>query len=232
MNWKGWRRRPRPTLPNRTPNERIRAALDGGPATALRSVVPLQVARANGAFFTGTDLAKRLISSIESQLADGAVVSDLACGTGNLLTACAYHLPMRDSITQTLELWGRYLCGTDIHDEFVRTTRARLALVALDRGATAGSEVVTLEEAFPQIRLGDGFEQTQMIQEAECITLNPPFTLTIAPSNCTWATGKVSTAALMLETCVLNAKPGTKIVAILPEVLRTGSHYLTLAQRD
>src|SRR5689334_11414258 len=66
-----------------TSNTCIRAVLDGGPATELRSVVPLEVARANGAFFTGNDLAKRLISSIESQLADGAVVSDLACGTGN-----------------------------------------------------------------------------------------------------------------------------------------------------
>lgn len=209
---------------NSPPNDYVRAALDGGPATVLRAVVPLQVARVNGAFFTGHDLAKRLVSSIESQLEDGAVVSDLACGTGNLLTACAYHLPMGDDITQTLELWGRYLRGTDIHEEFVRTTKARLALVALDRGAFSDSEV-SLEDAFPHIRLGDAFKQAEMISKAECITLNPPFTLTVAPSNCTWASGKVSTAALMLETCVLNSRPGTPIVAILPEVLRTGSHY-------
>ncbi len=207
-------------------HERMKAALDGEPATKLRALIPLQVARTNGSFFTGKELARRLISSIESQLAEGVVVSDLACGTGNLLTACAYHLPMLSDVAQTVELWGRYLCGTDIHDEFVRTTRARLALVALDRGATSGPEVVTLEDAFPQIKLGDAFQQVQMISKAKCITLNPPFTLTIAPSNCAWATGKVSTAALMLETCVLNAKPGTTIVAILPDVLRTGSHYL------
>jgi hypothetical protein len=30
----------------------------------------------------------------------------------------------------------------------------------------------------------------------------------------------------MVEACVLNAQLGTRIVAILPEVLRTGSHYL------
>lgn len=210
---------------NTISNERIRAALDGGPATELRSVVSLEVARANGAFFTGKDLAKRLISSIESQLADGAVVSDLACGTGNLLTACAYHLPMGNDVPQTLELWGRYLRGTDIHEEFVRTTKARLALVALDRGAVSGSEIA-LSDAFPQIRLGDAFEQTKIISEADCITLNPPFTITIAPAKCAWANGKISTAALMLEKCILNAKPGAKIVAILPEVLRTGSHYL------
>jgi N-6 DNA methylase len=210
---------------NTRSDERIRAALDGGPATELRSVVPLEVVRADGAFFTGNDLAKRLISSIESQLADGAVVSDLACGTGNLLTACAYHLPMGGDITQTLELWGRYLRGTDIHDEFVRTTKARLALVALDRGAVSGAEIA-LEDAFPQIRLGDAFEQTEIISEADCITLNPPFTIAIAPTSCAWASGKVSTAALMLEAAILNAKPGARIVAILPDVLRTGSHYL------
>jgi hypothetical protein len=206
--------------------ERIRAALDGEPATTLRAVIPLEVVRTNGAFFTENDLARRLISSIESQLAEGAVVSDLACGTGNLLTACAYHLPMLSDVIETLELWGRHLCGTDIHDEFVRATKARLTLVALDRGASLGSEVITLDDAFPQIKIGDAFEQTQIISEANCITLNPPFTMTLAPSNCTWASGKVSTAALMLESCVAKAKPGTKIVAILPEVLRTGSHYL------
>jgi hypothetical protein len=206
--------------------ERIKAALDGEPSAQARATISIEVLRNNGAFFTSPQLAKQLISTIKPQLLDGALISDLACGTGNLLTACAYHLPVLTDLGQTLELWGRVLCGTDIHDEFVRTTKARLALVALERGAAEGSEAIALGSAFPFIRSGDAFDQTEIIARANCIPLNPPFTITTAPPSCKWATGKVSTAALMLETCVTNAKVGTKVVAILPEVLRTGSHYL------
>lgn len=205
--------------------DRIEAVLDGEPAAKSRVVIPLEVLRDNGAFFTRRELANQLISSIEPQLADGVVISDLACGIGNLLIACAYHLPILEDSKQTLELWGRNLCGLDIHDEFVRTAKARLALVALERGVALPTDL-DLKNTFPHILRGDTFEQAEMISRAKCITLNPPFNTMPAPAGCTWATGRVSTAALMLERCVLNAKPGTTIVAILPEVLRTGSHYL------
>lgn len=205
---------------------RIEAALDGEPSARSRAIIPIEDLRNDGAFFTSRDLAERLISTLQPQLVGGTIVSDVACGTGNLLTACAYHLPLLNDVEKTLKLWGRLLAGGDIHEEFVRTTRARLALVALERGAPRSSHYVNLEKAFPKITVGNAFDQTEIISQAECIPLNPPFTTTAAPPDCTWATGKVSTAALMLETCVLNAKAGTRIVAILPEVLRTGSHYL------
>lgn len=212
--------------PDLTCDERIEAALNGEPSTKSRANISIDDLRSNGAFFTGRELADQLITTIQPQLVEGAIVSDVACGTGNLLTACAYHLPILNDIGQTLELWGQLLSGTDIHEEFVRTTRARLALVALERGVALSSDSINLERAFPQIRVGDAFDQTEIISQAECIPLNPPFTTTNAPVSCSWATGKVSTASLMLETCILNAKPETTIVAILPEVLRTGSHYL------
>ena len=206
--------------------KRIMAALDGEPSAKSRASIPIEDLRNNGVFFTSRELAEQLVSTIRPQLVEGAIVSDVACGTGNLLTACAYHLPILNDVGLTLELWGRLLSGTDIHEEFVRTTRARIALVALERGVPSGSQCLSLESTFPHITVGDAFDQTEIISQAECIPLNPPFTTTTAPPTCTWATGRVSTAALMLETCVLNAKPGTRIVAILPEVLRTGSHYL------
>lgn len=205
---------------------RIHAALDGEPSAKLREMIPIRILRDNGAFFTNTKLAKKLIATIQNQLVDGAFVTDLACGTGNLLTACAYHLPITGNVDDTLELWGKYLAGMDLFDEFIRATKARLALVALERGTNSSSGKICLEEAFPQIKIGDAFEQTELVAKAECIPLNPPFTTTSASSDCEWATGKVSTAAVMLERCVRHAKSGAQIVAILPEVLRTGSHYL------
>src|SRR6266852_8323883 len=105
--------------------QRIEAALDGEPSAKSRASISIDDLRSNGAFFTGKELAKQLISTIEAQLGNGAIVSDVACGTGNLLTACAYHLPILDDVGLTLELWGQLLFGSDIHEEFVRTTRAR-----------------------------------------------------------------------------------------------------------
>ena len=49
--------------------------------------------------------------------------------------------------------------------------------------------------------------------------------MTTAPSDCAWASGKVSSAALFVEKGLSLATPGTVMVAILPEVLRSGSRY-------
>ena len=207
-------------------HEHIAAALDGQPARKIRESIPLEALRSAGAFFTSEKLAKDLTRTIQLQLADSPVIADPGCGAGDLLTACALHLPIQESLEETLESWGELFWGADIHEEFIRVTKARLTLVALKRGAQVRSEMPDLKLAFPHISCGDAFEQISLISEAHCILLNPPFTMTIAPRDCSWATGKVSTAALFLEASVLNARPGTKILAILPDVLRTGSHYL------
>jgi len=201
----------------------IDRALNGEPAARLRAIASIELLRRSGAFFTGPNLASQLVASLKSQLAIGTTVSDFACGTGNLLTACANYLPLFGDVQETVAMWGRYLSGGDIHEEFVRVTKARLALVAIARGAQPAP--IECNDTFPRIRTADAFEQGEMIANSDCITLNPPFTVTIAPAGCSWASGNVSTAALMVENCVRSAKEGTKIVAILPEVLRTGSHY-------
>jgi hypothetical protein len=202
--------------------KQIARALDGEPAAKLKQLESIERLRQSGAFFTSPALAKQLVRSLIPRLVNGVSVHDFACGTGNLLTACAYHLPTSGDLQQTLKLWGEYLGGNDIHEEFVRVAKARLALVAIDRGVTG--KAPEPEDIFPRVRAADAFDQAPLA-DPQCITLNPPFTMTVAPTDCTWASGQVSNAALMLEACVLNAKPGTQVVAILPEVLRTGSHY-------
>ena len=46
-----------------------------------------------------------------------------------------------------------------------------------------------------------------------------------APPTCEWASGKVNSAAVFMETCINRSQPMTRIIAILPEVLRSGSRY-------
>ena len=45
------------------------------------------------------------------------------------------------------------------------------------------------------------------------------------PEHCNWSKGKINSAAIFLETCIKYSTTGTRIVAILPDVLRSGSRY-------
>jgi len=55
------------------------------------------------------------------------------------------------------------------------------------------------------------------------LLLNPPFGLVDAPVGCHWASGSITEAATFVVTALERAKPGTEMLAILPDVLRSGS---------
>ena len=55
--------------------------------------------------------------------------------------------------------------------------------------------------------------------------MNPPFTYQPAPEHLLWSSGRTSTAAMFLAKAVDQSQRGTKITAILPDVIRTGSRY-------
>lgn len=203
----------------------VDGALDGQPSKALRQLVPLEVLREAGVFFTGSELANRTVALISRDLTLGSSVVDPACGAGDLLLACARHLPTYRDLSATLEMWGSKLKGMDLHPQLVRATKARLLLLALARSGRSPLSLPNLDEVFPNIVVGDSLDVRSELAEADCIALNPPYTLMPAPSDCTWATGAVSQAAVFVERCALEAKPGTKMIAILPDVLRTGSRY-------
>ncbi len=57
------------------------------------------------------------------------------------------------------------------------------------------------------------------------IILNPPFGSVQAPRSCNWAQGATSRAALFAESAMKSLAPGSYLVAILPDVLRSGSNY-------
>ncbi|MBI3920227.1 MAG: N-6 DNA methylase [Armatimonadetes bacterium] len=204
----------------------IEAALDGEPAEQLRCLVSLDQLRKSGAFFTGSSLARRAVKLLAGSLTEHSIVLDPACGAGDLLIAVASHLPTKQSLPETLACWGRQIVARDLHIEFTGAARIRLAFAALLQGDFANNaELPQLEDAFPLVGSGCGLADEQAIRMATHIVVNPPFTLTDAPKECLWASGKVSAAAIFLEACVLKSKPGTRIAAILPDVLRSGTRY-------
>lgn len=203
----------------------IKPILNGQPSAELRKVISLVNLRQSGAFFTNHDLANKLIQPIVAALQKGATVFDPAAGTGNLLLACASFLPLSHDLTSTLNLWEQKLIGFDLHPEFVRLAKARLALLASQRIDNTTSIDRSLDNIFKKIKNEDFLSRSIKIPNVDFIVINPPYSLISAPQDCSWSSGIVSQAALFLEKCVTDSIPKTSILAILPDVLRTGSRY-------
>ena len=203
-------------------NERATAALNGQASLELRHVIPLKKRRRFGAFFTGSDLAARLILRC-TNLDRNSVIHDPSVGMGDLLLAAAKKLPLERTLSGTLKRWGRQLTGTDIHPEFIEGAKARLVILAQQRHGLKSLGVASIAGLFPGIRVADGLAQHQAFARATHLTLNPPFVLTDAPENCKWAGGRITAAANFVITALERAQPGAELVAILPDVLRSGS---------
>ncbi len=209
-----------------SPHDRLQrlAALDGEASAELRRVITLKRLRDNGAFFTQSGLARSATRHLPKRLPN--VFFDPACGAGDLLIAAARRLPLRDSLSSTLHLWGRKLSGRDKHEEFIRATKARLVLLAMERLKIVRAPPSRLpRRLFPLISAGEGLNARRGYQRAECVLLNPPFCASPAPKGSKWAAGNVTSAAIFVQEALRLSKPGTRIIAILPEVLRTGSRY-------
>jgi hypothetical protein len=207
--------------------KRIAAALDGQPGRELRKSYLIASLRNTGTYFTGSRLATRLISCLDLQTIDSRQIVDPACGAGDLLVACARLLPMQGTLSETLNEWGKRLAGFDINSAFVEAARYRLALLALERsGSTRQAEFdEPLAEFFPNIRCGCGMEDWNLLVEPSLVVINPPFSYMQAAKDCQWGSGRVSQAATFLESCLRNAAAKARVLAILPDVLRTGTRY-------
>lgn len=201
--------------------------LNGGPARALRERVPLEEQRAQGAFFTGTGLGRKVALTVGSRVDDEqSVYFDPACGVGDLLLAVARRLPLAPTAEETLARWGERLTGGDRSPTFVRAAKARLALLAMRRcGARDGIGPETVQTLLPAIRVHDALREREPYAVADHIVMNPPFGRVGAPDGCPWSTGGVNAAALFVEAAILNARKGARVAAVLPDVLRSGSRY-------
>ena len=203
------------------------AALDGQPSRELRKRYTTDLLRHTGTYFTGSKLAHRLVNPFKPKLHNAKRVIDPACGAGDLLVACARYFPLQSNLPNTLKDWGTKLAGFDVNSAFVEATRYRLALLALKRsgGANESSGESEVSKLFPNIRSRSGMEDWNLPDRPSLIVVNPPFSYGDAVRECNWANGRVSRAASFMDSCMKNAKPGDRILAILPDVLRTGTRY-------
>lgn len=203
-------------------NVRVDAALNGQASVELQRVAPIETRRKYGTFFTGTDLGSKLIAH-GTNFGSHSIFYDPTCGMGDLLVAAARRLPIGQTLLDTLQQWGGQLCGTDLHREFIEGARIRLVLLARQRHETDEPLKISPAAIFPKIRVADGFKQRALFEGATHLLLNPPFGQVPASPNCTWATGLVTEATEFVIKALQRATEGTEMLAILPEVLRSGS---------
>jgi hypothetical protein len=211
-------------------DSRVEAALNGQASVELRRVAPVKTRRKFGAFFTGTDLGSKLIG-YGANINATSVFYDATCGMGDLLVAAARKLPLCKTLPDTLRQWGRQLTGTDLHREFIQGARTRLILLARQRHKSDQQLQVSDAGFFPNIRVADGLDQHAMFDRATHLLLNPPFGQVVAPIDRKWAGGRITEAAEFVVAALERARPGAEILAILPEVLRSGSFSEQWRQR-
>lgn len=205
--------------------------LDGS-GSALRDLVSLDHRRTLGAFFTGPRLRGRVAEALSRYELSGPFM-DPTCGAGDLLLAAVGSLPTAAEPGQTVHLWSDELYGTDTQPTFVEVASARLRLLArlqdaerfpIPKPADLVGGDADLGPFFKNLVVRDGLAA---LQEAApfrgTVLINPPFGSVSAPDGCRWGAGLVPRAALFTSAAVEALAPGSAIVAILPDVLRSGA---------
>lgn len=202
--------------------------LDGAAAHAAKSLLPLQYRQEHGIFFSGHEIATRAAGLAKGELAARATVFDPACGAGDLLLAAARHMPLGRTQLETILHWTRAIGGSDIHEEFVIAARMRLLLLARLRHMERRerTSAISLQPwMFAKVQCADYLENHRLGSDYSCIIANPPFGDALAPEDCSWSTGKTQLAAVFVDKILSRSNAGQHIIAILPDVLRSGTRY-------
>lgn len=201
--------------------------LNGGANTAAFDLIPQDTRKKYGIFFSGHELAQQVASKISHLLAEGATVIDPACGAADLLIACARCYPRQATYSQTIEYWATKLAGIDLHESFLATAKFRLMLLATEYSSNPIGEYSSEElfNRFVDFHADDALQHIDRIKGYNCVVTNPPYGSVDAPEDITWASGKLQVAGLFIDKILKAAAVGQEIVAVLPDVLRSGTRY-------
>ncbi|MHB8790169.1 MAG: N-6 DNA methylase [Desulfobulbaceae bacterium] len=205
----------------------IKYALDGQPTSELLKRVHIDKIRDAGAFFTNSSLAQKVLKRFLKTIDSNSVIYDPACGAGDLLLACADQLLVHDDFSQNIYCLERKLIGRDLYNEFIEVTKARLILLAISNSKNV-ENVRNIESKyfFQNIKAACGLQDISPYSIVTHIVANPPFVPVLVPKGCQWwGRGKVNQAAVFLANILEKCRSGTEIIAILPDVLRSGPMY-------
>jgi hypothetical protein len=194
---------------------------------AVERLVPYALRSEMGIFFTPEEISVRCADVFQSHIAGGESFFDPACGSGNLLISVARQYEIKNSLLETVVFWGEKFGGCDINESFVRAAKLRLiALAALrhDLPTISEDELCGLLCHLVNFHVGD-YLIAPVGGEFDCIIANPPFGHRLASADLCWSAGKTQLAAIFVDAMIRVGKPDQKILAILPDVLRSGTRY-------
>jgi hypothetical protein len=202
--------------------KRATSYVDGFAAEELRRLVNIETRRDYGAFFTDSLLAKKVLELLKPTFTSESFIYDAACGAGNLLIAVSDYIKKSDISFDDKP----HLFGTDLHIEFTEAAKIRLRINNLLKQTNSDTGLNNYKnENEYSIIAGDGLLQNSFYEKATHIFVNPPFNQIIIDEKLSWASGKLSAAALFIDKIIQYSNPGTSIIAILPDVLRSGTRY-------
>lgn len=192
----------------------------------LRKCLTIEEMRDAGSFFTGQQLATEVLSNFQTKINFDSVVLDPTCGAGNLLIECSRFLDVEETLSLTVEKWGRVLCGYDLHESFVEAAKLRIVIEALRRGVRRDCSIDEALDSLGNIKTSDVLNITSddLIGVTHVIA-NPPFTAWKSPKTNYWKQGKVNSAGVVMDHLLRTLPPLCEVHAILPDVLRSGSRY-------
>lgn len=210
------------TTPKEAWKETAIKNVNGLAGEELRRTINLETRREYGAFFTDSLLANKVLQLLTPTFTAKSVIYDPACGAGNLLISVSDYI-------QKLNInfnCKSQLLGTDLHDEFIKATELRLRTNYLLKQPTHSHKVFNsqIKQKY-SIAKADGLIKNKFYEKATHIFVNPPFNQVIPKEKLSWTKGKVSAAALFIDKIIQFSNPGVSIIAILPDVLRSGTRY-------
>lgn len=192
----------------------------------LRSEINITEMRRMGCFFTGEDLSKIVCETLDNRLDNKSIILDPTCGTGNLLLEASRRMDIKTTLSSTLRDWGTRLWGFDTYLPFITIAKLRLISEALQRGAINDCTIEQACSLLTEIKLQDAMDiNFEQLHKVTHVVMNPPFCSWPISEKKFWGTGKVNAAGIIFQHYLNNLQIHTKISAILPDVLRSGSRY-------
>jgi hypothetical protein len=194
---------------------------------AVYDVIPRTARREYGVFFSGRSWARLLASQIQVDAWQRYI--DPHVGIGDLLLEVCKSLPLERTVKRTLTSWSNRLLAIDLRPSFLRIAWARMQALALLRHRGDGmksEDVHLLERRLPRgFRVANLMTTGLQLRPRDCVLMNPPYQLAQSPVGSFVGTGLRSAAALHLERVLTNCPDGVAIVALVPDVLRSGTSY-------
>lgn len=179
---------------------------DPSPYEVLRRLVPRDELRELGTFFTSSAMATELWGTALASIADDAVIVDPACGAGDLLLPALTR-------ANAYKLRNVVIRACDVDPHFTRIAAPRLL--------AADVKSICAVEAFTR----DFLEDCSTLSDATHVVMNPPFIRTDSVES--WGKGTVNLAARFITKALAVMSRGSRLLALLPDVLRSGSRYET-----